>query len=62
MSVASETVMRNRTDATVTIDWAREHLDDPKVRLVEVDFDTGAYDGSRTEYGSLVGAPIETGG
>jgi thiosulfate/3-mercaptopyruvate sulfurtransferase len=44
MSVASDTVTRNRTDATVTADWARQHLDDPKVRFVEVDVDTGAYD------------------
>jgi thiosulfate/3-mercaptopyruvate sulfurtransferase len=51
MSVASETIKRNRTDATVTVDWAREHLDDPKVRFVEVDVDTGAY-----ETGHLPGA------
>ncbi len=51
MSVASTTVMPNRTDATVTVDWARRHLDDPKVRLVEVDVDTGAY-----ETGHLPGA------
>ncbi len=51
MSVASDTVTRNRTDATVTADWARRHLDDPKVRFVEVDVDTGAY-----ETGHLPGA------
>ena len=51
MSVANETIMANRTDATVTVDWAREHLDDPKVRLVEVDVDTEAY-----ETGHLPGA------
>ena len=28
----------------VTTDWAREHLDDPKVRFLEVDVDTDAYD------------------
>ncbi|TAM78419.1 MAG: sulfurtransferase [Chloroflexota bacterium] len=28
----------------VTADWARQHLDDPKVRFVEVDVDTTAYD------------------
>jgi thiosulfate/3-mercaptopyruvate sulfurtransferase len=28
----------------VTADWAREHLDDPKVRFVEVDVDTTAYE------------------
>jgi thiosulfate/3-mercaptopyruvate sulfurtransferase len=43
MSVSSDAVTRNRTDATVTVDWAREHLDDPKVRFVEVDVDTEAY-------------------
>jgi thiosulfate/3-mercaptopyruvate sulfurtransferase len=51
MSVASDTVTRNRTDATVTVEWARQHLDDPKVRFVEVDVDTGAY-----ETGHLPGA------
>ena len=30
--------------ALVTTDWAREHLDDPKVRFLEVDVDTDAYD------------------
>jgi thiosulfate/3-mercaptopyruvate sulfurtransferase len=28
----------------VTTDWARENLDDPKVRFLEVDVDTDAYD------------------
>jgi thiosulfate/3-mercaptopyruvate sulfurtransferase len=28
----------------VSTDWAREHLDDPKVRFLEVDVDTGSYD------------------
>jgi len=28
----------------VTADWAREHLDDPMVRFVEVDVDTTAYE------------------
>ena len=28
----------------VTTDWAREHLDNPKVRFLEVDVDTDAYD------------------
>ena len=28
----------------VTADWAREHLDDPNVRFVEVDVDTTAYE------------------
>jgi thiosulfate/3-mercaptopyruvate sulfurtransferase len=28
----------------VTVDWARDHLDDPRVRFLEVDVDTSAYD------------------
>jgi thiosulfate/3-mercaptopyruvate sulfurtransferase len=31
-------------DVLVDIDWARDHLDDPKVRFIEVDVDTSAYD------------------
>jgi len=38
-------------EALVGTDWAVEHLDDPKVRLVEVDVDTSAY-----EKGHLPGA------
>jgi thiosulfate/3-mercaptopyruvate sulfurtransferase len=30
--------------ALVTTEWARDHLDDPKVRYLEVDVDTDAYD------------------
>jgi thiosulfate/3-mercaptopyruvate sulfurtransferase len=30
--------------ALVTTDWARQHLDDPKVRFLEVDVDTDSYD------------------
>jgi thiosulfate/3-mercaptopyruvate sulfurtransferase len=30
--------------ALVTTAWAREHLDDPKVRFLEVDVDTDSYD------------------
>ncbi len=33
-----------RETALVTADWVEEHLDDPKVVLVEVDEDTTAYD------------------
>ena len=29
--------------ALVTVDWARERLDDPQVRFIEVDVDTSAY-------------------
>jgi thiosulfate/3-mercaptopyruvate sulfurtransferase len=32
--------------ALVSPDWAKEHLDDPNVRFVEVDVDTAAYDQS----------------
>lgn len=34
----------SRDNALVTADWVEEHLDDPKVVLVEVDEDTTAYD------------------
>ncbi len=33
-----------RNDVLVDADWVEEHLDDPKVVLVEVDEDTSAYD------------------
>src|SRR5699024_376852 len=31
-------------DALVSVDWAREHLDDSSVRFIEVDVDTASYD------------------
>jgi thiosulfate/3-mercaptopyruvate sulfurtransferase len=31
-------------DSLVTTDWVAQHLNDPKVRLIEVDVDTAAYD------------------
>src|SRR5579872_5311212 len=31
-------------EVLVSTEWAAQHLNDPKVRLVEVDVDTGAYD------------------
>jgi thiosulfate/3-mercaptopyruvate sulfurtransferase len=31
-------------DALVTTDWLEEHLDDPNVRVIEVDEDTSAYE------------------
>jgi len=31
-------------EVLVDVDWARGHLDDPKVRFIEVDVDTSAYD------------------
>jgi len=37
--------------ALVTTDWVAEHLNDPKVRLIEVDVDTSAY-----EQGHIPGA------
>ena len=42
MSVADATAPSSA--ALVSTDWAREHLDDPKVRFLEVDVDTDAYD------------------
>jgi thiosulfate/3-mercaptopyruvate sulfurtransferase len=41
MSVADAT---SASAALVSTDWAREHLEDPKVRFLEVDVDTDAYD------------------
>ena len=49
MSVADPTTRSNA--ALVTTDWAREHLDDPSVRFLEVDVDTDSY-----ETGHLPGA------
>jgi thiosulfate/3-mercaptopyruvate sulfurtransferase len=39
------------SNVLVDVDWAREHLDDPTVRFLEVDVDTSAY-----ETGHLPGA------
>jgi thiosulfate/3-mercaptopyruvate sulfurtransferase len=43
---AAETAISNRAkqDALVDVDFARENLGDPKVRFIEVDVDTSAYD------------------
>ena len=30
-------------EVLVTTDWVADHLNDPKIRLIEVDFDTSAY-------------------
>ncbi|GAA2112793.1 sulfurtransferase [Microlunatus panaciterrae] len=35
----------SRQEVLVDADWVTEHLDDPKVVLIEVDEDTSAYDG-----------------
>ncbi len=35
-----------KEDVLVSPDWAQQHLDDPKVRFVEVDVDTAAYEQS----------------
>jgi thiosulfate/3-mercaptopyruvate sulfurtransferase len=43
MSVADATTT-SLPPALVTTEWARQHLDDPKVRFLEVDVDTEAYD------------------
>ncbi|MDP9238094.1 MAG: sulfurtransferase [Chloroflexota bacterium] len=32
------------SDVLVTTDWVAQHLNDPKVKLIEVDVDTAAYD------------------
>ena len=42
MSTA-QTIPATGTAPLVTTEWAREHLDDPKVRFLEVDVDTDSY-------------------
>ncbi len=37
-----------RENTLVSAQWVEEHLDDPKVVLVEVDEDTAAYDKGHT--------------
>ncbi|MFP5342173.1 MAG: sulfurtransferase [Candidatus Limnocylindria bacterium] len=49
MTIADASTRENAV--LVTTEWAREHLDDPKVRFLEVDVDTDAY-----ESGHLPGA------
>jgi len=41
---ATQTPTARASEVLVTVDWARDHLDDRKVRFVEVDVDTAAYD------------------
>jgi thiosulfate/3-mercaptopyruvate sulfurtransferase len=40
------TVTGYAKDVLVSADWAQQHLDDPRVRFVEVDVDTTAYEQS----------------
>ncbi|MFL6107005.1 MAG: rhodanese-like domain-containing protein, partial [Marmoricola sp.] len=39
----------SRESALVNADWVAEHLEDPKVVLIEVDEDTSAYDRSHIQ-------------
>ncbi len=41
--------MPGRDDVLVTTDWVAQHLHDPKVKLIEVDVDTTAYDEGHVE-------------
>ena len=41
--------MSGREDVLVTTDWVADHLNDPKVKLIEVDVDTAAYDEGHVE-------------
>jgi len=43
-------IMHNR-NALVSIGWVKEHLNDPKVKLVEVDVDTTSYDKGQHQRG-----------
>ena len=38
------TLTKSATEVLVTTDWVQQHLNDQKVRIVEVDVDTTAYD------------------
>jgi thiosulfate/3-mercaptopyruvate sulfurtransferase len=42
--MTSTAIPTRRERALVNVDWAREHLDDPNVRFIEVDVDTATYD------------------
>ena len=44
MTVSANSPSATGADALVSVDWAREHLEDPNVRFLEVDVDTTAYD------------------
>jgi len=47
-------------DALVSTSRVAEHLNDPKMKIIEVDVDTTSY-GRRSCRTGLVGAPTETG-
>jgi hypothetical protein len=48
----------SRDTALVSAQWVEEHLDDPKVVLIEVDEDTAAYDkGTSRAPSSWTGPP-----
>jgi thiosulfate/3-mercaptopyruvate sulfurtransferase len=44
MNATSPSTTSRRDQALVDVDWARDHLDDPAVRFIEVDVDTSAYE------------------
>jgi 3-mercaptopyruvate sulfurtransferase SseA len=46
-------------EVLVETDWVQANLGKPGIKLVEIDVDTKAHDGSWTEYGSVIGVPIE---
>ncbi|MEX1072747.1 MAG: sulfurtransferase [Chloroflexota bacterium] len=41
---AAQAIRSTLPAALVSVDWARDHLNDPKVRFLEVDVDTAAYE------------------
>ena len=40
-------------DVLVSTDWVKEHLDDPNVKLVEIDVDTQAYGAGHVPVGHV---------
>src|SRR5258705_12924747 len=46
MKESQMTVSGYATDVLVDAEWAQQHLNDPNVRLVEVDVDTTSYEQS----------------
>ena len=41
-----------RPEVLVDADWVEQHINDPKVKLVEVDVDTNAYDEALDDFGN----------